>query len=244
MYFDEEICHVTFTHTDCHDVWKLYFPQMARYFPSNMEHYVCLDKHDDRIPQEKYQLLYDERLKYPQRLFNCLSALKSFDYIFFDHEDMFLYDIPMLDKLQSYYQLIKTRKFDNIRLIKGGKCISTAVKECPTLYEFSLKSKWIFSIQPSFWHRETLLEILSKNLHVNIWDLELKSQKIVKKMKIKSAFSYLAGQRRGAHHFDNSVYPYIATAIGKGKWNLSEYGIELEKLLSDANIDASERGWF
>jgi hypothetical protein len=38
------------------------------------------------------------------------------------------------------------------------------------------------------------------------------------------------------------VYPYIATAIIKGKWNLSEYPIELGDLLSEYKIDKSIRG--
>ena len=46
------------------------------------------------------------------------------------------------------------------------------------------------------------------------------------------------------YHFDNEVYPYIATAIGKGKWNLGEYGYELEPLLQKLNINPSLRGWF
>jgi hypothetical protein len=79
---------------------------------------------------------------------------------------------------------------------------------------------------------------------VNIWDLEVKSQKIVKSLKLNAAFSYRNGKKRGMYHFDNEVYPYIATAIGKGKWNLGEYGYELEPLLQKLNINPSLRGWF
>ena len=37
------------------------------------------------------------------------------------------------------------------------------------------------------------------------------------------------------YHFDSLVYPYIATAIVKGKWNFQEYP-ELKKLLDSYNI--------
>ena len=63
-------------------------------------------------------------------------------------------------------------------------------------------------------------------------------------MGLKFAFSYRSGLRRGLHHFDNNVYPYVATAIGKGKWNLGEYSDELKPLLSQEFIDPSVRGWF
>ena len=244
MLFDEKICHVTFTHSDCADVWSLYFPQMEKYFQSGMNHYVLLNSEDNRIPDVCQQIIYNDQRPYPERLYQCLKQLGDFEYIFFDHEDMFLYDHPIMSKLQEYYLLCKNREFDHIRLIKGGDATYEPVKNCPSLYRFSLKSKWIFSIQPSFWHRETLMAIIEKNLNANIWELETRSQKVVRKLGLRAAFSYRAGQRRGTHHFDNSVYPYIATAIGKGKWNLSEYGVELEPLLRQHNIDYQSRGWF
>lgn len=88
------------------------------------------------------------------------------------------------------------------------------------------------------------MDVLKANLKVNIWELEVNSQKVVKKMGLKAAFSYRSGKRRGLHHFDNDVYPYVATAIGKGKWNLGEYGVELEPLLEQYQIDPTRRGWF
>ena len=68
-------------------------------------------------------------------------------------------------------------------------------------------------------------------------------QKIVKEMKLRAAYSHTKGAaRRGIFHFDNPVYPYVATAIGKGKWNLSEYVAELSKVFSEYGIDPSFRG--
>jgi hypothetical protein len=49
-------------------------------------------------------------------------------------------------------------------------------------------------------------------------------------------------KKRGSLHFDSIVYPYIATAIIKGKWNLSEYPNELGDLLNEYKIDKSIRG--
>lgn len=244
MLFDEKICHVTFTHSDCADVWKLYFPQMQKYFKSGMKHYIFLNSEDKRIPDECSQVVYNDQRPYSERLYKCLEQLGDFDYVFFDHEDMFLYDHPIISKLQEYYSLCQTGEFDHIRLIKGGNALYEPVKNCSTLYRFSLKSKWIFSIQPSFWHRETFMTILKKNLNSNIWELETRSQRVVRKLGLRAAFSDRAGLRRGSHHFDNSVYPFIATAIGKGKWNLGEYGAELEPLLCEYKIDYESRGWF
>ena len=81
------------------------------------------------------------------------------------------------------------------------------------------------------------------NAKANIWELEVKSQKAVKKLKLKAGFSYRKGAKRGVHHYDNDVYPYIATAIVKGKWNLREYQDELGTLLRQFDINPNARGF-
>jgi hypothetical protein len=242
--FDNKICHLTFSHSEYCDVWKLYFPQMRKYFNVGIEHFFAVNEEHPEIPTYINIIKYDERKNYPERLLSSLEKLSNYEYIFFDHEDMFLYSTPDYEKINNYYQLLKNGEYDYIRLIKGGDCIYEPVLKCPTLYNFNVKSKWIFSIQPSLWKRSVLMEILKANSNCNIWELEMKSQKVLKKLRIKSAFSYRSGQRRGAHHFDNDVYPYVATAVGKGKWNLGEYGIELEPLLKKNCIDPTKRGWF
>ncbi len=242
--FDKNICHLTFSHTSCDDVWKLYFSQMQKYFSIGMSHFVAVNKQHLGLPSNIEPLIYEEREPYPQRLLSSLEALAEFEFIFFDHEDMFLYAAPDYQKLVKYYELMHSRQFDHIRLIKGGDCQYEPVTACPTLYSLNLNSKWIFSIQPSFWRRTVLMDILKANRNVNIWDLEVRSQRVVRKMGLKAAFSYRSGKRRGLHHFDNDIYPYVATAIGKGKWNLGEYGPELEPLLQHYQIDPTQRGWF
>ena len=87
------------------------------------------------------------------------------------------------------------------------------------------------------------MDILTYNLDCNIWDLERRSQKVVKEMKLRAAYSHTNGaSRRGIFHYDNPVYPYIATAVGKGLWNLSEYEAELSKVFVEYAIDPTVRG--
>ena len=43
-------------------------------------------------------------------------------------------------------------------------------------------------------------------------------------------------------HYDSNVYPYIATALVRGKWNLSEYKNELGFILKENNIIFEKRG--
>lgn len=242
--FDNRICRLTFTHSSCSDVWKLYFDQMKKFFDVDLDHFVAIDKVSAELPTNVSQLIYDEQLPYPSRLLHCLMALDGYDYIFFDHEDMFLYASPDFSELEKYYKQMLSGRFDHIRLIKGGDCKYEQSLDVQSLYKLDISSKWIFSIQPSFWKVSVLKSILLANQNVNIWELEVKSQKVVKKMNLNCAFSYRSGVRRGMYHFDNDIYPYVATAIGKGKWNLGEYSKELLPLLKRFNIDPESRGWF
>lgn len=242
--FDNRICHLTYTHTDCADVWPAYFGEMARFGHFGMTHILCVNQQHAEIPTPVQPLLYDDSRPYPERLLSCLERLTAFDYVFFDHEDMFLFAEPDYSELTRYYDYLKCGELDHIRLIKGGDCRFEPVPTIPSLFRLDLRSKWIFSIQPSFWKRTVLMEVLKKNLTVNLWELEVKSQKAVKKLKLKAGFSYRQGAQRGIHHFDNDVYPYIATAIGKGKWNLGEYPVELGAALNRYHINPALRGSF
>lgn len=242
--FNNRICHLTYTHTDCADVWPVYFHQMQRFFDFGIEHMVAVNRLHGSLPSSVRPIAYNDNLPYPQRLMSCLERLSEFDFVFFDHEDMFLYDEPDREELQAYYACLSSGDLDHIRMIKGGDCKYEQMQGVPSLFRLDLRSKWIFSIQPGFWKRTALIEVLKANPDVNIWDFEVKSQKAVKKLKLKAGFSYRQGAKRGLHHFDNDVYPYIATAIVKGKWNLREYREELGSLLAEHGIDSSVRGVF
>jgi hypothetical protein len=52
----------------------------------------------------------------------------------------------------------------------------------------------------------------------------------------------LAEREREACIYDSLVFPYVATAINKGKWNLNEYHPELNPMFEEYNINPFERG--
>lgn len=243
LELDSRICHVTFSHTDCADIWPAYFGETRKYFKNNMKHFLCVDKISEAIPKDVTPLIYDSSKPYPQRLLSCLKQLKDYDFIFFDHEDMFLYSEPNFDVLKSYYDVMKSGALDHIRLIKGGRNFSWSFKGIPSLHRMLRFSPWIFSIQPSFWRKDFYMQVLQGNLDCNIWELEVRSQKVVKKLKIRAAYSHSEGKKRGLYHYDNRVYPFIATAIGKGKWNFSEYSEELGLVFEKYGIDKNIRGY-
>ena len=237
-----KIAHITHSHSDCEDLWKIYFEQMNKYWNTGMQNFFLVNQTELKIPDNYIKLEYDSSQSYSDRLINCLSNLDEYEYIFFDHEDMFLYSKPDYEEINLYLDLLFRNKYDYIRLIKSTNCRFKSIDNFDTLFEISLNSKWIFSIQPSFWNRLKHLNLIKHCRNYNIWELEVKSQKILKRLKIKSAFSHREGKKRGIHHFDNDIYPYIATAINKGRWNTTEYSLELNEIFNKYKIDPLLRG--
>ena len=73
---------------------------------------------------------------------------------------------------------------------------------------------------------------------MSIWDFELAIA-----VDTKSYMVRVGGERkRGMYHCDSIVFPYIATAINKGKWNYNEYQKELDILFLEYNMNPFERG--
>ncbi|MES2677048.1 MAG: hypothetical protein V4612_01865 [Pseudomonadota bacterium] len=242
MIFNK-ICHIVYSHTDYCDIWPIYFAQTKKYFDVCPNKIIFLNKKSDLVPKEYLQIIYNDKKTYTKRLIDCFEQVKKlgFEVCFFEHEDMFLYDFPKVDKIKKYALAVEKNYFDFVKLIKGGDYVSHPTIIDETLFELDLNSKWIFSIQPSIWNVKTFLKLLNYHKGEGIWQFEEKSQKTCRKIKIKGAFSHGEGQKVGMHHFSNDVYPYVATAVAKGKWNIKEYPI-LETILKEYNIDKNIRG--
>ncbi|MFM7468096.1 MAG: hypothetical protein ACKO37_01150 [Vampirovibrionales bacterium] len=248
-----QVYHVMYTHTDYSDVWPAYFGQTERFAQCLKHHMICVNQQDSRIPSAYTPLLYDDTKAYPTRLMECLSTLPSEAIILFTHEDMFLYDFPDVAKLEVYLQamhreegwwMTKRPLFDYIKLIKGGDCISTPMPFESTLHKLSLNSAWMFSIQPTFWRVGSFLKLLQHHATDTIWTFEEKAQVTCRKLRLQGGYAHDQGVQRGIHHWDNAIYPYIATAIVKGKWNTLEYRETLIPILEHYGISLEPRGEF
>jgi hypothetical protein len=238
----KKICHIVYSHTDYSDVWPVYFPQTKKYFEYFSHKVIFVNKKSDSVPDNYLQIIYKEKESYTERLINCFSQLKKlgFELCFFEHEDMFLYDYPKIDKIDKYVKAVDKGYFDFIKLIKGGEFLSEESIIDETLFELKLESSWIFSIQPSIWNIDVFLRLINSHKGQGIWDFEEGAQRTCKNMKIRGAFSHGSGKKIGLHHFSNDVYPYVATAVVKGRWNIKEYEL-LEEILIKYKIDKNVR---
>ena len=84
------------------------------------------------------------------------------------------------------------------------------------------------------------------NLHIANKDyensFEWQATKTCQELDIRGAFCYHGESKRGEYHYDCHVFPHVATALVKGKWNLKEYAEELSPLVKKYSIDVNERG--
>ncbi len=72
----------------------------------------------------------------------------------------------------------------------------------------------------------------------SIWEMEQHIQG--KFPSVGVGYTYFRGDEklRGQAHYDSLIFPFIATAIVKGKWNNLEYASELWSLFDEYNVNS------
>lgn len=230
-----ELNILLYTHTDYKDVWPPFFGQMNKYLPEAKIH-VLVNQNDSDIPQECEVITYDDSKIYTERLKEGLDKLNCEEFLFI-HEDMYLYDKPNLELIELYLNYIKSKTVDSIKLIYVAENDSVSTIDSTLILNKYSK----FSIQPTLISKQTFNDKLNGLPQpLTIYELESIIQNSGKDFMCK-----IGGEvKRGSGHYDSLVFPYIATAIVRGKWNYLEYSNELEIILAEYDIDKNNRGFF
>lgn len=223
---------ILYTHTDYSDVWEPFLNRFRKYFPDT-ELYFCVNNTQQKFPNTTIPIFYDDTKSYTERLSQCLSQIGS-KVVLFLHEDMILYDTPLYAKLEDYIKYVEEEKAHSIKLIPVGTIIGRPKIDKTLVHTTNSK----FSIQPTIIHTDSLLTLLKEVGPTTIWDFESRVLQ-----RDTDYVSYMGTEsKRGMHHFDSKVFPYTATAIVKGRWNFSEYPIELTEVLGECDINKEIRG--
>jgi len=216
---------VLYTHTDMADVWPIFFGQVSKYMWQYRK-IVYVDRYTDLIPLDYEKIIYDDRLSYRKRMLFSLARTNDL-VILFQHEDMFLYDAPMLSVVEDMADAL---------MHPGGPAFMRLVP-----VDEDVERKYGFTVQPAIWPRQRLYKLLDQSRGESIWDLETKSRRAFHRLAYNS-ISIQKGEKRGKYHYDSPMFPACATAITKGRWNTKEYGKELAELFFKYKIDPNERG--
>lgn len=218
---------VVYTHTDYNWVWPAWYNQTDKFLP-NSKKLMFVNKADE-VRKDYTVISYDDSLRYSQRIVSCLDKLNDDEVIIFHHEDMFLYDTPNLNLLEHYIKLVREDKINLIKLLRNSKTLTVSTFS-NFLYPNSKEE--FFSIQPTIVKVGVLKEIFSLTPGNTIWEFETHSLNSPLSSKYSSYFAYDQGRLRGRSHWDSNIYPYVATAVVKGKWNTDEYPSELNIILN------------
>lgn len=222
---------ITYTHTDYKWVWPLWFGQTDKYL-KEFEKIIFVNNPHKDIPDYYQVIKYDDSKKYTQRVVECLQQLNPDDIIIFHHEDMFLYSKPNFKILSEFIDLIKKDKAHLIKLLRAGNTLFKSPIH-PNLY-FN-PNNLRYCIQPTICKVSTLKNIYNSTPGDSIWQFETNA--MTNPSILHSYYCYNGESLRGSSHYDSNIYPYIATAVVKGKWNLSEYPNELKSLFNEYKIN-------
>ena len=227
---------VTYTNSNCKDVWPVYFGQLTKH-AKQLKSYVLSDI-DPKIDGHIF-LKYSNEDDYYKQWVDALKYVDE-DYVIYAQEDFILYDDVDFNKLDSFVDFIETKNYSYVRPIRCG--FDNTMKNIENdLYEVNQNSDDIFQMQITMWKKQQLSKIydLSKSAK---WYENNTFRQLCRDNDIKGAFTYNNENKRGKYHYDSSIYPYICTAVSRGKWNMNEYNCELTKILNDYSINPLTRG--
>ena len=214
---------LVYTHSDYSWVWK-YWHQQTDKFLQNFDK-ICMLNSNSSFRDDYLVIKYNDELTYKNRVLSCLNDIDDNEIVLFCHEDMFLYKKPNFEIIDEYINLVKN---DNCELVKLIRAFENLDKSNLHKMLFKNPDKQLFSIQPTIIKIKTLKHIYKTVPGENIWEFEANtSKKYLKDLISLCSFDPDVDKKRGKFHYDSSVYPYICTAVIKGKWNFKEYKKEL-----------------
>jgi len=222
---------IVYTHTDMKDIWPMFFGQLKKYI-GDTKVYVAVNEDDTQL-SDYIRIIYDDTNSYTHRWKEILEQVEEETFMFM-HEDMILFDKVDFQYLEKYIGYIKNGLAESIKLILAGDVFD----EWPIDKTLVTNEYAKFSIQPTITQKKLFQQLVQNLPPMNIWEFE--------KAIVSTGRDYMVkvgGERkRGLYHYDSLVFPYTATAINKGKWNMSEYSKELNEMFLEHNINPFERG--
>ena len=222
---------IVYTHTDMKDVWPMFFGQLKKYI-GDTKIYVAVNKEDESL-SEYNQIVYDDSKLYTQRWVEILELIEEETFMFM-HEDMILFDKVDFESLEKYIGYVKDNLAESIKLILAGDRFDEwSVDKTLVTNQYAK-----FSIQPTITQKKIFQQLVENLPPLNIWQFEDAIVSSGRDFMVKVGTE----KKRGIYHYDSPIFPYIATAINKGKWNMSEYSNELNELFSEYGVMPFDRG--
>lgn len=234
----EKVAMVTWTNTECCDIWPMYFGRMEKHANFNNS-YVLLNNETDLINNKHKQIINNEKDKFYKRIVDSLKQIKE-EYFLYLQEDHIFYKSVNSKKINNLLNIIEKDNISNIRLLKSGEL--NGFTKYKNIYIIPDYSKYLFSQQSSIWNKKKFIQLMNFYKPSNYRDVEQFGSIAMNNLGFKTYYYYENEPKRGTLHFDSNIFPYIATAVCKKKWNLNQYPILLKEALIEYQIDFKKRG--
>jgi hypothetical protein len=231
---------IAYTNSVCEDLWFPFQNQLFLYSKGDISLNLITDKKpNDQTSLYNEIFIYDNAESYYKVWCDALRKFEC-DFFIYLQEDFFIYKEIDIKKIEEYHKfLMSNSEYSFIRLLKSGALGEKKITN--TLYEIESTNQDIFSMQATIWKTSDYIKLLEE-VKDNKWLENEKYREAAIKLDIKGLYHYDGEPKRGEAHYDSNVFPYIATALVRGKWNLSEYPNELGKIGKEYNIDFIKRG--
>lgn len=229
---NNELAFILYSHSSLEWILEAFKEQQLQHFPIVCGKYIFFDKVVDLAGYEC--LVYSEEDKYSKRLLSCLEAIEQ-DFVLIHHEDMIFMDDVDMTQFSYYLEVMKTNDCSYIKLLKGGLSQQPPQLFMEGIYKLQDDEPYKYAVQPAIWRKSHLIDVLKQFPNHSIYELEEGGvSRYIFEKGYKCLFAFNEGdKKRGMYHWDNSKYPFIATALCKGEWNLVEYDIEIENIRSE-----------
>lgn len=236
-----DVAIVTYTTSKYQDVWNMHFGQLEKH-AHGVKSYAFSDEESLPIWNfNKHQLIcYKNSDEYWAQYTGCLASVEE-NFIIYSQEDFILFSDIDTGAIEKYKAFLSESDYDYVRLIRCGYStpLTNHVKE--DVYEVDMKTSDAFSMQATLWKKSSLeklyLEVKSKLwLESDAWNAG------ARKLGIKGTFIYNNERKIGAFHYDSIVYPYVCTAINRGKWNVDQYPEVMSHMFKTYEVNPSVRG--
>ena len=207
------------THSIAGDCWVMFFRQLEKHWPNHPPVVIACDR---TILWGQTCLNYSRIKKFSNQYLAGLCFIET-PFTLTLQEDFLLY----ADVHESIVKMMMDSLYEQMpcaRLIDSGRRLN-------------------YSMQASVWLTSSLKQLYASIDADTPWDAEAAGDVVMKQRRLECSLPLDDEMpMRGRDHRDSFAFPYIATALTKGKWN-SEYRTELEPLHTQYGIDAQQRGW-
>jgi hypothetical protein len=230
----------------------MFVGQIKKFFPSFIKKYVFVDKgclDDLSIFKDFTVIYYDQSQCYKDQFLSCIEQVPE-NFCIYTNEDYILYDTVNQNKIQLVCDILskEDHSIGFIKFVKGSENLLGSYKSYDSLFEIDPNDSNFFTQQAAIWRTRTLQSVFyfSPQSHIGGYggeQQEVVGSDVCRQLKIRGLQYYDGGKLRGQVHYDSNIFPYINTAIVRGKWNILEYYNELMPLFSEYKIKSYLRGY-